>query len=210
MSGQSGLSNSVSTPKVDGQDTHLKVCPVVHGSLYPSFVKLANKHHERAANYTFTNTQRFTDSPQPTVKATTLQTVTHASRAVRTGAGRQYKEKLIMMTIGKFKGTPLTELATPYLMWLISNDHIRHGRWELTQTILLELRRRFADFDNLIESLAVTEPPAKHWQTPEQIAAKAASKAEKLKALEQRRAEEKQAKAVALRTRHANGIGKQY
>ena len=91
-----------------------------------------------------------------------------------------------MMTIGKFKGRLLAEMTTPYLMWLVSNDHIRHNRWLLVLGILAELRRRFDNYDNLLDELAIQSVP-EYWKTPEQKAQRILEKAEKLKTLEQRR-----------------------
>lgn len=33
-----------------------------------------------------------------------------------------------LMPVGKFKGQPIKAMTTPYLAWLVSQDHIRFSR----------------------------------------------------------------------------------
>ncbi len=105
------------------------------------------------------------------------------------------------MLIGKFKGQPLVDMKTTYLMWLLTNDLFRHKRWEFALVILEELHHRFDDFDELQGELKQDESPVAHWKEPACQAKKAKRKAKNLAALEQRRVDEKQAKLQAFRAK---------
>ncbi len=107
----------------------------------------------------------------------------------------------INMPIGRFKGQPLAEMKTTYLMWLLTNDLFRHKRWGLTQAILVELSSRFVDFDELQAELKQDESPVPHWKEPAYQAKKAKRKAANLAALEQRRVDEKLAKLQVVRAK---------
>jgi hypothetical protein len=105
----------------------------------------------------------------------------------------------MLMPMGKFEGQPVDAMSTSYLMWVLSNDHIRFTRWPLIEEALRVLRGRFESFDGLLVELKVdTQPPA-HWKTAERTAEQKAAKAEKLRQLEQRRLEERLARREAWR-----------
>ncbi len=95
------------------------------------------------------------------------------------------------MPIGKYKDQPISEMTTPYLMWLVTNDLFRFNRWELVESILGELKCRFEDFDNLKANLQMIDPPVAHWKEPYYQAKKAKLKNINLVGLEQRRAKAK-------------------
>lgn len=103
-------------------------------------------------------------------------------------------DKRMKMPIGKFKGQPVADMATPYLLWLVKNDHIRYRHWPLIKKALEVLRSRLDEWEALMAELKVTDPPPPRWRTPEREARRAAEKAEKLRQVEQRRAAEKAAK----------------
>lgn len=92
------------------------------------------------------------------------------------------------MTVGRFKGQPVDSLPSQYLAWLVTRDHIRFKHWPLVKEALRVLRSR--DLDAILNELKV-EKLGDHRPTPEQIAKREVEKAEKLQALEVRRAEEK-------------------
>ncbi len=130
----------------------------------------------------------------------TLADNTGIARALRA----RYKENLTMqpvMQIGKYKGEPLADMKTTYLMWLITNDLFRHKRWEFAQVILAELKSRFDDFDKLLTDLEQTDPPTPHWREPAYLDRKAKRKAENLAALEQRRVDEELARLQVVRAK---------
>jgi uncharacterized protein (DUF3820 family) len=93
------------------------------------------------------------------------------------------------MTIGKHTGQPIAKLKSAYLMWLISNDHIRFKHPELLKAILSELRARFDLLENLEAELTMNSPPPELWKTPAYIAAKEDKRAENRAKLEALRAE---------------------
>jgi len=68
------------------------------------------------------------------------------------------------MTFGKFKGQPVSDMGTTYLMWMVSQDHIRYKRPEIMRCALEVLRNRFDDFDTLTEELAQDAPPPEYWK----------------------------------------------
>jgi len=105
------------------------------------------------------------------------------------------------MPMGKFKGQPVADMSTTYLVWLVSNDHIRFKRWPLIQEALRILRGRFDNLDAIVAELKVESPPPAYWKTPEQIAQREAEKAEKLRLVEERRAEEKRKRREEFRAR---------
>lgn len=105
------------------------------------------------------------------------------------------------MPMGKFKGQPVVDMSTTYLVWLVSNDHIRFKRWPLIQEALRILRGRFDNLDAIVAELKVESPPPAYWKTPEQIEQRNAEKAEKLRQLEAQRAEEKRKRREEFRAR---------
>lgn len=109
------------------------------------------------------------------------------------------------MPMGKFKGQPVADMTTTYLVWLVSNDHIRFKRWPLIQEALRVLRGRFDNLDAIVAELKVESPPPAYWKTPEQIEQRNAEKAEKLRQLEERRAEEKRKRREEYRARRDMG-----
>lgn len=93
------------------------------------------------------------------------------------------------MPVGKFKGRSVASLPSQYLAWLVTRDHIRFKHFALIKEVLRVLRSR--DLDEILGELKV-EKLADHRPTPEQIAKRQTEKAEKLRALEARREEERQ------------------
>lgn len=55
------------------------------------------------------------------------------------------------MPLGVHRGKPVTELATPYLAWFISQDACRFKYPETTLAMIAELRRRFL-LDGVVEA----------------------------------------------------------
>lgn len=105
----------------------------------------------------------------------------------------------MLMPMGKFEGQPVEAMSTTYLMWVLSNDHIRFRRWPLIEEALRVLRGRFESFDGLLVELKVdTQPPA-FWKTAERTEEQEKARAEKLRQLEQRRQEERLARREAWR-----------
>ncbi|MHB0973146.1 MAG: hypothetical protein ACYC0P_02745 [Thiobacillus sp.] len=105
------------------------------------------------------------------------------------------------MPMGAHKGQPVEAMSTAYLLWVISNDHIRFKRWPLIQEALRVLRGRFENFETLLAELEVKAPPPAYWKTKEQIEARAKARAEKLRQLEERRAAEREQRRQELRAR---------
>jgi len=68
------------------------------------------------------------------------------------------------MPLGKFKGQPVADMGTTYLMWIVSQDHIRFKRPETMRCALEVLRNRFNEFDNLLAELAQDAPPPEYWK----------------------------------------------
>lgn len=68
------------------------------------------------------------------------------------------------MPLGKFRGQPLTEMTTPYLMWLLSQDAIRFKYRLLMAQALEVLRGRFQDFDKLVAELTPKGPVPEYWK----------------------------------------------
>jgi uncharacterized protein (DUF3820 family) len=101
---------------------------------------------------------------------------------------------MALINIGKYKGRPLSEMKTSYIMWLVSNDHIRFARWPLVLDLLAELQQRFYNYDCLISELTMSEPANEFWKSPELDKRRQAEKVEKLKLLELRRISEKPAR----------------
>ena len=94
------------------------------------------------------------------------------------------------MPIGIYKGQDVAALPTKYLAWLVSQDAIRFKRWPLMKEALRVLRKRFESFEALEAELKVDTPPPEYWKTAKRTDQKKAEQAEKLRALEKRRAEE--------------------
>ena len=105
------------------------------------------------------------------------------------------------MPMGKFKGQPVAAMRTAYLVWLVSNDHIRFKRWPLVREALRVLRGRFESFETLLAELEVKAPPPAYWKNKEQIEQRKAEKAQKLRQLEERRAVEREQRRQELRAR---------
>lgn len=101
------------------------------------------------------------------------------------------------MPIGKFKGQPVESMTTQYLCWLVTQDNIRFKHWPLIKEALRVLRSR--DFDGILGELNITTRPPDRHPTPAQIEKRKAEKAEKLRELEQRRAEEKERRRAERR-----------
>jgi len=93
----------------------------------------------------------------------------------------------MQMPMGIHKGEAIEELPTPYLLWLVSQDHIRFSRWPVIEEILRVLGERFDDPDKLKAELHMAEAPPARWKTPEREAARKEARAAKLAALEERR-----------------------
>jgi len=102
------------------------------------------------------------------------------------------------MPVGKFEGQAVDSLPSQYLAWLVTRDHIRFKHFALIEEVLRVLRSR--DLDEILGELKV-EKLADHRPTPEQIAKRQAEKAEKLRALEARREEERQRLRLERRAR---------
>jgi len=69
-----------------------------------------------------------------------------------------------LMPFGKFKGQPVADMGTTYLMWMVSQDHIRFKRPETMRCALEVLRNRFNEFDNMLAELAQDAPPPEYWK----------------------------------------------
>lgn len=69
-----------------------------------------------------------------------------------------------VMTMGKFRGQPLNEMTTPYLLWLLSQDAIRYRYCNLMRQAMDVLRDRFLDFDALVEELTPKAPTPEYWK----------------------------------------------
>lgn len=95
----------------------------------------------------------------------------------------------MLMPFGAFKGQPVANMRTTYLVWLISRDSIRFKRWPFVLEVLNVLRSRFADFDTLAAELQVNAPPPDYWKAKKPD--RTAEKAEKLRILEEQRREAK-------------------
>ncbi len=116
----------------------------------------------------------------------------------------------MLMPIGKFKGQPVADMEPAYLMWLVTNDDIRHRRWPLVKEAMRVLRDQLGnDFGGVLARLEVKEPPPKRWQTPEREAARTAEKAEKLRVVEERRAAKKAANRAAFLARQPQTMAAQ-
>lgn len=100
--------------------------------------------------------------------------------------------------VGKFKGQAVDSLPSQYLAWLVTRDHIRFKHWPLVKEALRVLRGR--DFDGILDELKV-ERLADRRPTPEQLAKRQGEKAEKLRALEDRRERERQQRRDERRVR---------
>ena len=112
----------------------------------------------------------------------------------------------MLMPMGKFKGQPVHDMSTAFLLWLVSNDNIRFVRWDLIHEVLGVLRLRFDNFDTLLAELKVDSPPPAYWKktpTLEQIKQRNKEKAEKLHQLEANRAEERRIRQENWRARRA-------
>lgn len=105
----------------------------------------------------------------------------------------------MQIPFGKQKGQPIDSLSTSRLMWLISQDAIRHARWPFIVAALDILRSRFEDPAALLAELKMDNPPPKYWKatTPP------AEKAEKLRKVEAQRAIEKAQRLADIRVRNA-------
>lgn len=98
----------------------------------------------------------------------------------------------MLIPFGKHEGQPVEAMTTQYLAWLITRDNVRHARWPLIKEVLRVLRDRLAKNMASVEGeLIVSEEAALAWIT-KRAAEKKAARAEKLKLLEARRAEERQ------------------
>ena len=102
------------------------------------------------------------------------------------------------MPIGCYKGQDVAALPTKYLAWLISQDAIRFKRWPLMKEALRVLRKRFESFEALEAELQVDTPPPEYWKTAKRAGQKKAEQAEKLRALEERRATEHQQRRATI------------
>lgn len=101
------------------------------------------------------------------------------------------------MRFGEFKGKPVAEVPIKYLVWMLSMDSMRFKYWPECKEALGIIRAR--GLDNILAELRVDTPPPSRKPTPEQIAQRQAEKAEKLRQLEQRRAEERARRKAANR-----------
>lgn len=109
----------------------------------------------------------------------------------------------MLMPMGIHKGRPIDEAPTAYLLWLVSQDHIRFSRWPLIEEVLCVLGERFDNPDKLKVELHVAEAPPPRWKTPEREAALKEARAAKLATLEERRRAEFKRIADDLRERIA-------
>lgn len=103
----------------------------------------------------------------------------------------------MQMPMGAHKGTPIEELPTTYLAWVVSQDAVRFSRWALIEEIVRVLGVRFSEPEKLLEDLRVTEAPPTRKDSPERKAARQAERAEKLRQLETRRMEQRIARREA-------------
>lgn len=113
----------------------------------------------------------------------------------------------MLMPIGKFKGQPVAAMSTGYLCWLVSQEHLRWGRWPLVREALAILKARFQDLDAMEEALRLNTQPPEYWKKrkAEREAAKAVEQAEKLRQLETQRAEERERRRAERRRKYQEG-----
>lgn len=96
---------------------------------------------------------------------------------------------------GKHKGSPLPEVPTAYLFYLLALDNVRQGRPASTAVMLRELARRLADdFEATADELG---RPTFAPRSPSEIARRKSQKrADNLAKVEARRRAEKDAKRL--------------
>jgi hypothetical protein len=106
------------------------------------------------------------------------------------------------LNFGKHKGTPLPEVPTAYLLYLLALDNVRQSRPASVAAMLRELARRLTDdFEATADELArPTFPP----RSPAEISrSKAQQRADKLAKVEARRGAEQAAKRLEWDARRA-------
>lgn len=74
------------------------------------------------------------------------------------------------MPSGKHAGTPLHLLPTTYMLWLVSQDAIRHKQWPLIDAILDVLAERFTHPGLLRAELMQRDPPPDYWKAGKRAA----------------------------------------
>jgi len=72
------------------------------------------------------------------------------------------------MPFGKFKGQPVDDMETTYLLWIATQAHIRYKYPESIFHALEVLRGRFEDFDTLLGELEQNSPPPEYWKAKRQ------------------------------------------
>ncbi|CAM5789725.1 hypothetical protein CCAE64S_02442 [Castellaniella caeni] len=80
------------------------------------------------------------------------------------------------MPSGKYAGEPLHLLPTTYMLWLVSQDAIRHKQWPLIDAILDVLAERFTYPGLLRAELMQRDPPPDYWQAGKRAAARRENK----------------------------------
>ncbi|CAM5183802.1 hypothetical protein CDEF62S_04674 [Castellaniella defragrans] len=76
------------------------------------------------------------------------------------------------MPTGVHAGTPLHLLPTPYMLWFVSQDAIRHKQWPLVDAILDVLAERFTYPGLLRAELMQRDPPPDYWKAGKRAAKK--------------------------------------
>lgn len=101
------------------------------------------------------------------------------------------------MPTGKHAGTPLHLLPTPYMLWFVSQDAIRHKQWPLVDAILDVLAERFTYPGLLRAELMQRDPPPDYWKAGKRAAAKRENARRRRRWLEFRRQAAPDGSAVA-------------
>ncbi len=63
------------------------------------------------------------------------------------------------MTFGAYRGKPVADMPTWYLLWFVSQESLRYAHWPLVEAALHELHGRLGQWDALVAELHVIEAP---------------------------------------------------
>lgn len=69
------------------------------------------------------------------------------------------------LPFGKHKGEPLASLGTSHILWLLSQDGVRHKYPTFVWAGLAELRERLTNLQTVADELTPLVPPPKRWTT---------------------------------------------
>jgi len=67
------------------------------------------------------------------------------------------------MPFGKYRGQPVAEMRTTYLLWLLSQDHIRSKYGQVLRPAIETLRARFDKPDEAVAELTPAGPIPRYW-----------------------------------------------